>query len=210
MITEKLQNAINAQITREIWSSNLYLSMAFYLDKEGFGGFATWMKKQSQEELEHAYAMADYVIKRGGTASFGQIDAVPTTWTTPLNVFEAVYAHECKVSRWIDELVTSPPPRTTKQHKIFCGDLCVSKSKKRPPHRALSIASKRWATPPSSTSTSSTAVANKPPTNTTQKAAPCRDRQAPPCLFAHKSTQNTTPYAIFSYLCRRITKQTNL
>ncbi len=105
MITEKLQNAINAQITREIWSSNLYLSMAFYLDKEGFSGFATWMKKQSQEELEHAYAMADYVIKRGGTASFGQIDAVPTTWTTPLNVFEAVYAHECKVSRWIDELV---------------------------------------------------------------------------------------------------------
>lgn len=49
MITEKLQNAINAQITREIWSSNLYLSMAFYLDKEGFSGFATWMKKQSQE-----------------------------------------------------------------------------------------------------------------------------------------------------------------
>ena len=41
MITEKLQNAINAQITREIWSSNLYLSMAFYLDKEGFSGFAT-------------------------------------------------------------------------------------------------------------------------------------------------------------------------
>ena len=65
MITQKLQDAINAQITREIWSSNLYLSMAFYLDKEGFGGFATWMKKQSQEELEHAYMMADYVIKRG-------------------------------------------------------------------------------------------------------------------------------------------------
>ncbi len=26
MITEKLQNAINAQITAEMWSSNLYLS----------------------------------------------------------------------------------------------------------------------------------------------------------------------------------------
>ena len=105
MITQKLQDAINAQITREIWSSNLYLSMAFYLDKEGFGGFATWMKKQSQEELEHAYMMADYVIKRGGVATFGQIDSVPTEWTTPLSVFEHVYEHECKVSRWIDELV---------------------------------------------------------------------------------------------------------
>ena len=105
MITQKLQDAINAQIAREIWSANLYLSMAFYFDKEGFTGFATWMKKQSQEEMDHAYQMADYVIKRGGTAVLGQIDAVPTQWGTPLEVFEQVYDHECKVSRWIDELV---------------------------------------------------------------------------------------------------------
>ncbi|MDE5949066.1 MAG: ferritin [Prevotella sp.] len=105
MITQKLQDAINAQIAREIWSANLYLSMAFYFDKEGFNGFSTWMKKQSQEEMDHAYQMADYVIKRGGTAVVGQIDAVPTQWGTPLEVFEAVYEHECKVSRWIDELV---------------------------------------------------------------------------------------------------------
>lgn len=105
MISQKLQDAINAQIAREIWSANLYLSMAFYFDKEGFTGFATWMKKQSQEEMDHAYQMADYIIKRGGTAVVGQIDAVPQEWTTPLSVFEHVYEHECKVSRWIDELV---------------------------------------------------------------------------------------------------------
>lgn len=105
MISQRLQDAINAQITREIWSANLYLSMAFYLDKEGFTGFSTWMKKQSQEEMEHAYTMADYIIKRGGTAKVGQIDNVPGEWGTPLNVFESVYEHECKVSRWIDELV---------------------------------------------------------------------------------------------------------
>ena len=119
MITTKLQDAINAQITREIWSANLYLSMAFYLDKEGFSGFATWMKKQSQEEMEHAYTMADYVIKRGGTASFGQIDSVPTTWTTPLSVFEAVYEHECKVSRWIDELVDIAAAENDKASQDF-------------------------------------------------------------------------------------------
>ena len=59
MITQKLQDAINARIAGEIWSANLYLSMAFYFDKEGFTGFATWMKKQSQEEMDHAYQMAD-------------------------------------------------------------------------------------------------------------------------------------------------------
>ncbi len=35
MITEKLQNAINDQIIAEMWSANLYLSMSFYLEKEG-------------------------------------------------------------------------------------------------------------------------------------------------------------------------------
>ena len=36
MITEKLQNAINEQITAEMWSANMYLAMSFYMEKEGF------------------------------------------------------------------------------------------------------------------------------------------------------------------------------
>ena len=40
MITEKLQNAINEQITAEMWSSNLYLAMSFYMEKEGYNGVA--------------------------------------------------------------------------------------------------------------------------------------------------------------------------
>ena len=106
MISEKLQNAINEQITAEMWSANLFLSMSFYFEKEGFSGFANWMKKQSQEELEHAYVMADYIIKRGGVAKVDKIDVVPSGWGTPLEVFEHVYKHECHVSKMIDELVS--------------------------------------------------------------------------------------------------------
>ena len=106
MISEKLQNAINEQITAEMWSANLYLSMSFYFEKEGFSGFANWMKKQSQEELEHAYVMADYIIKLGGVAKVDKIDVVPSGWGTPLEVFEHVYKHECHVSKMIDELVS--------------------------------------------------------------------------------------------------------
>ena len=105
MISEKLQKAINEQITAEMWSSNLYLAMSFYFEKEGFSGFAHWMKKQSHEELEHAYAMADYIIKRGGMAKVDKIDVVPNGWGTPLEVFEHVYKHECHVSEMVDKLV---------------------------------------------------------------------------------------------------------
>lgn len=105
MISEKLQNAINDQINAEMWSSNLYLSMSFYLQSEGFDGFASWMRKQSQEELQHAYDLADYVAKRGGVAKVDKIDVVPQGWGSVLEVFEHVYKHECHVSELIDELV---------------------------------------------------------------------------------------------------------
>ena len=105
MISEKLQNAINEQITAEMWSANLYLAMSFYFEREGFSGFAHWVKKQYSEEMEHACSMAEYIIKRGGTAKVDKIDVVPNGWGTPLEVFQHIYDHERHVSKMIDTLV---------------------------------------------------------------------------------------------------------
>ena len=49
-MTERLQKALNEQITAELWSANLYLSMSFFLRREGYDGFAHWMQVQAQEE----------------------------------------------------------------------------------------------------------------------------------------------------------------
>ena len=106
MISQKLQQAINDQIAAELWSANLYLAMSFYLEREGFDGFAHWMKCQSEEETDHAYQMAQYMIKRGGMPKIGMVDVVPEGWGGPLEVFEHVYEHECHVSKLINELVS--------------------------------------------------------------------------------------------------------
>jgi ferritin len=63
MMTEKLQKALNEQITAELWSANLYLSMSYFLSREGYEGFAHWMKLQATEETEHANEIAEYMIK---------------------------------------------------------------------------------------------------------------------------------------------------
>ncbi len=105
MISTTLQDALNEQIVCEIYSANLYLSMSFYFEKEGFDGFATWMQKQSSEEMSHASQMAKYIIKRGGTAVINQIAAVKQSWENPLNAFEDAYKHECHISRLIDKLL---------------------------------------------------------------------------------------------------------
>ncbi|NDV66193.1 ferritin [Bacteroides sp. 224] len=105
MISKKLQDAINMQINAEMWSANLYLSMSYYLAKEGYTGFASWMKKQSQEEMEHAYKLADYLIDREGTVKLDKLDVVPTGWGTPLEAFEHTFEHEKRVSEMINKLV---------------------------------------------------------------------------------------------------------
>ena len=104
-MTKKLQKELNVQINAEMWSSNLYLSMAFYLKNNGLDGCANWLMKQSQEELNHAYEIADYLNKRGEKAVVGMVDVVPTGWGDVAEVFKNVYDHECHVSKLIDELV---------------------------------------------------------------------------------------------------------
>ncbi|MDR0973860.1 MAG: ferritin [Prevotellaceae bacterium] len=105
MISEKLQKAINTQITAEMWSANLYLSMSFFFSKEGYDGFAHWMKVQYEEEMEHACKLANYLVEREGTPLVDKIDVVPQGWGSPLEVFEATLSHEKKVSKMINELV---------------------------------------------------------------------------------------------------------
>ena len=60
LLSTKLSEAFNAQVNAEMWSSNLYLSMAVYFKKEGLNGFAHWMEKQASEELEHALKTVSY------------------------------------------------------------------------------------------------------------------------------------------------------
>ncbi|GAB6982944.1 ferritin [Prevotella dentasini] len=103
-ISKKMQDAFNAQITAELWSSNLYLQMSFWFRNKGWRGFAGWMAKQAEEERGHALDMANYVCQRNGRASFGTIDAVPTEWNSPEEIFRETLKHEQHVTELINKL----------------------------------------------------------------------------------------------------------
>lgn len=102
----RVTEAINKQINAEMWSSNLYLSMSMHFAHVGLNGFAHWMKLQSQEEMHHAYEMMEYLNKRGGQVKILAVNEVPCEFGTPLEIMEQVYAHECKVSELIEQLVS--------------------------------------------------------------------------------------------------------
>jgi ferritin len=104
MIKEVVQDAINKQITKEMYSSNLYLAMSAYFSSINLNGFANWMRIQVQEEMFHALKFFDYVLDRGGKAAIGMVNAPQTKWDTPLACFEEAYVHEQMISESINQL----------------------------------------------------------------------------------------------------------
>lgn len=98
MISKTMQDAMNEQINKELFSSYLYLSMAAYFEDRNLPGFAHWMRVQEAEEREHAMKFYEHILERGGRVTLKAIDAPKSEWASPLEVAEEVAAHEAKVT----------------------------------------------------------------------------------------------------------------
>ncbi len=98
MINKTMQDAMNEQINKELYSSYLYLSMAAYFEDKNLPGFAHWMRVQEAEEREHAMKFYDFILERGGKVTLKAIGAPKTEWTSTLEVAEEVAAHEAMIT----------------------------------------------------------------------------------------------------------------
>jgi ferritin len=104
MLKKAMQDAMNEQINKELFSSYLYLSMASYFEDKNLLGFANWMRVQADEERAHAMKFYDFILERGGRALLKAIDAPKTDWNSNLEVAEEVAAHEAMVTESINDL----------------------------------------------------------------------------------------------------------
>jgi ferritin len=104
MINKAMQDAMNEQIYKELFSSYLYLSMAAYFEDKNLPGFAQWMRVQEREEREHGMKFYDFILERGGKVTLKAIEAPKADWKSNLEVFEEVAAHEAKVTASINAL----------------------------------------------------------------------------------------------------------
>lgn len=104
MLISDIQDAINTQIRNEYYSSYLYLSMAAYCETKNYPGFASWLRRQSDEELDHAMRLYDYILDRDGRVILEAIDQPPSEFGTLEEMFEEVLEHEKEVSSMIHSL----------------------------------------------------------------------------------------------------------
>lgn len=105
MLSQKVQDALNAQVNAEMYSSYLYLAMAIHCDAINLTGFGRWMRLQSKEEMEHAMKILEYITERRGRPALKQINTPPASWDTPVAVFEDTMKHEEEVTGMINRLV---------------------------------------------------------------------------------------------------------
>ena len=104
-LSKQLETAINEQLNAEFYSSYLYLSMACHLTQRNMPGCARWMDLQSQEEMQHAVKLKDFILDRQGTVRLAAIDAPPSSWESVQDTFEKAYAHEKEITERIHKLV---------------------------------------------------------------------------------------------------------
>lgn len=103
-LTKRMQDALNAQIKEELFSSYIYLSMSAYCEAINLPGFAHWMRLQSQEELEHAMKFFGFINDRGGRVVFQALDQPPVEFEGPVAVFQKTLEHEQYITGKIHDL----------------------------------------------------------------------------------------------------------
>ena len=104
MINEKLEEAFNDQINKELYSEYLYLAMKTKFMEWNLQGFVNWFNVQVQEEHAHGMGMFDYLDERGGNIDLRAIDRPEVKGNTPLEIFEHVLEHEQFVTSRINHL----------------------------------------------------------------------------------------------------------
>lgn len=104
-ISDKMEKALNDQMTKEAYQSQVYLSYASWAEVNSFPGIATFLYKHSNEERQHMFKFLKYINDRGGKAKIEAIKKPPTDPKDIEDCLQKVLQHEINNSEAINEIV---------------------------------------------------------------------------------------------------------
>ena len=105
MLTSKIEEALNNQVTVEAESSQVYLAMASWAENLGFEGVSQFMYAHSDEERQHMLKLIKFINERGGHAKVSKLNAPPSEFGSFKDMFQTLFDHEVMVSKTINDLV---------------------------------------------------------------------------------------------------------
>ena len=104
-ITNRIEEALNEQISLEGESSQYYLSMASWAENQGYSGTAEFLYLQADEEREHMLKLIKYVNERGGVAVIPKIGKPRSEFNSLTEIFNLLLAHEIGISSAVNNIV---------------------------------------------------------------------------------------------------------
>jgi len=97
--------ALNDQVQKEASSSQFYLAMASWAERNGLNGTAKFMYQHSDEERFHMLKLIHFINERGGKAMIPSLEQPPKEFNNLENVFELLLEHEIRVTESINNFV---------------------------------------------------------------------------------------------------------
>lgn len=104
-LSKTLAAALNQQMTKEAYASQIYLSYAAWADRQGFCGVANFLFKHAHEERNHMMKILEFILKRGAEVQVTAIPAPPPNPEGIKNCFDKVFEHEVDNTKSVYKLV---------------------------------------------------------------------------------------------------------
>jgi ferritin len=99
-----IEEALNAQIEKEEYSSRFYLAGAIWCETNGFPGAAKFLYEHSEEERMHMMKLIHYVNDRGGVSKLASMKEPPQQFNSLEELFVKIKDHEVYITESINEL----------------------------------------------------------------------------------------------------------
>lgn len=104
LISDKMNQAMNAQVGSELGASNQYLQLASYFDYEDLPELAAFFFRQSDEERAHAMKFVRYILDAGGRLMVPALEAAPKDVDSAEQAVQMALDWEKTVTEQIDAL----------------------------------------------------------------------------------------------------------
>ncbi len=85
---------LNERLNQELQAAYLYFGLATYFEERDLPGFASWAKRQAQEELGHAQKVHEHLVSSRAGVRLGPIAEPPSGWGSPAEALTAALENE--------------------------------------------------------------------------------------------------------------------
>ncbi len=119
MISKEMAETLNKQMNIELFSAHMYLVMSSCCNELGLKGAANWYFVQYREEMIHVIKFYTYLTDQGVVISIPARNAVPSSYSSLLEMVTMTLDHEQMITSCINNLIEQAVKEKDHATQIF-------------------------------------------------------------------------------------------